>query len=198
MLGLSSGWLEWTSHSSGGQFSGTNAVAAYNSDNAASLSALNEVSATNHHWQDGAYQSFIFPSASPNYAGTVGANTLQDLLMEPTANSTPSVTRFELTNVDVGALVDVGWSVVSGSLDGDFNNNGAVDAADYVVWRKSIGTPQAYTLWRSNFGAPGSGSALAGPSQTNVPEPTTFCLLAFAVLAFWERRGESARRMNQQ
>jgi len=26
------------------------------------------------------------------------------------------------------------------SIPGDFNNNGVVDAADYVVWRKGLGT----------------------------------------------------------
>jgi hypothetical protein len=52
---------------------------------------------------------------------------------------------------------------------GDYNRNGIVDAADYVVWRKTDGTPVApgsgadgdgdgmvdqddYDLWRANFG----------------------------------------------
>ena len=37
-------------------------------------------------------------------------------------------------------------------LPGDFNNDGTVDAADYVVWRKSDGTPAGYNAWRTHFG----------------------------------------------
>ena len=41
---------------------------------------------------------------------------------------------------------------------GDYNGNGAVDAADYVLWRKSPGdfggSPTGYNTWRSNFGNP--------------------------------------------
>jgi hypothetical protein len=66
-------------------------------------------------------------------------------------------------------------------LAGDYNNNGTVDAADYVVWRKLLNqnvtvpndttpgtvTQADYTVWRANFGrsvTPGSGA--------NIPELT--------------------------
>ena len=71
------------------------------------------------------------------------------------------------------------WS----NLPGDHNLDGTVDAADYVVWRKSDGTPIGYELWRSHFGQPpssGNVSAITWPSQAAVPEPTTFVLLMFA------------------
>ena len=38
------------------------------------------------------------------------------------------------------------------SLPGDFNNDGTVDAADYVVWRKNPGgiyTQNDFNLWRA-------------------------------------------------
>ena len=38
---------------------------------------------------------------------------------------------------------------------GDFNNDGSVDAADYVVWRNGLGTiytQSDYDTWRANFG----------------------------------------------
>ena len=41
------------------------------------------------------------------------------------------------------------------ALAGDFNNNGTVDAADYVVWRNGLGsiyTQNDYNVWRYNFG----------------------------------------------
>src|SRR5262245_24788108 len=37
-------------------------------------------------------------------------------------------------------------------IPGDFNGNGTVDAADYVVWRKTGGTQADYTTWRTHFG----------------------------------------------
>jgi len=79
--------------------------------------------------------------------------------------------------------------------NGDFNDNGKVDGADYVVWRKNLGTtnslpnddgiggtvgPAQYNLWRSNFGNPGSGSGL---SASVVPEPAAFTLAVVAAIA---------------
>ena len=60
-------------------------------------------------------------------------------------------------------------------LDGDYNGDGRVDAADYVVWRKTDGTPAGFNLWRANFGNMlGSGAGAVGSSQ--VPEPSMFVL----------------------
>jgi hypothetical protein len=87
----------------------------------------------------------------------------------------------------------------------DYNLNGIVDAADYVVWRKTLGNPAVppgsgadgnadgtmnapdYTLWRSHFGNPmGAGASL---STSTVPEPSSGLLLIIAaVLAIAPRR----------
>jgi hypothetical protein len=66
-------------------------------------------------------------------------------------------------------------------LAGDYNGNGKVDAADYVVWRKNPdvfgGNPGGYHTWRANFGnPPGSGSSLA-----TVPEPASFVILVLVI-----------------
>ena len=37
-------------------------------------------------------------------------------------------------------------------LAGDYNNNGTVDAADYVLWRKTGGSQDDYETWRAHFG----------------------------------------------
>jgi hypothetical protein len=70
------------------------------------------------------------------------------------------------------------------SIPGDFDNNGVVNAADYVIWRKSPGTyggSAGYDLWRSHFGLPsGSGAALG--TSAAVPEPTTAMMLLIAGL----------------
>jgi hypothetical protein len=67
-------------------------------------------------------------------------------------------------------------------VQGDYNNNGVVDAADYVLWRKNPagngGAPAGYNTWRQNFGgALGSGGNLATGA---VPEPTAMLLLTIA------------------
>jgi len=60
---------------------------------------------------------------------------------------------------------------------GDFNASGLVDAADYVLWRKTaINGQQGFNVWRSNFGRTlGSGSSIT--ASAGVPEPATLSLL---------------------
>lgn len=89
--------------------------------------------------------------------------------------------------------------LVSDGLVGDFNRNGTVDAADYTVWRDSLGqtgkTPadanednivdvEDFNLWKHNFGTTLSGSS---SSSASVPEPAGMmvvsitCIFAAAV-----------------
>jgi hypothetical protein len=69
-------------------------------------------------------------------------------------------------------------------VTGDYNNNGSVDAADYVLWRNggplqnegdTPGTVNAadYEIWRANFAAGSAGGAVAAA----VPEPATIAML---------------------
>jgi hypothetical protein len=90
-------------------------------------------------------------------------------------------------------------SVVAVGLGGDYNDDGAVDAADYVIWRKGgpllneVDVPGAinetdYDAWQTRFGttAPGGG----GSADGQVPEPgglAMILLLAATILA--RRRG---------
>jgi PEP-CTERM motif len=73
-------------------------------------------------------------------------------------------------------------------LAGDYNHNGIVDVADYVVWRKGLGTTYTqddYSIWRAHFGqTAGSGSG----ATAAVPEPTTLVLLMFAAAGCCLRR----------
>lgn len=189
-LGLSAQSTDWDSLKSGSQFLGPQTVAAYNADNGTSLSSLSQVSSTNRHFQDGIYDSRIFQNASPKLVATVGTGALQDLLMEPTANFTSTVRRFELTNVDVAALRDLGWSTVSQTdvQPGDYNKNGIVDAADFVVWRKGVADGN-YATWRANFGETLSGSsAINSPGFPAVPEPTSWLIVASACSAIFASR----------
>jgi PEP-CTERM motif-containing protein len=84
------------------------------------------------------------------------------------------------------------------TTNGDFNLDGTVDAADYVVWRNGLGTiynQNDYGVWRSHFGAslgPGSGAALlsAAPLSAAVPEPASFVLATLGAfgLTLYRRR----------
>jgi fibronectin-binding autotransporter adhesin len=86
-------------------------------------------------------------------------------------------------------------------VPGDYNNNGVVDAADYVVWRKSVGQSSLtnrsgsiigpvgqadFNFWRSRFGATsGAGSALA---EGTVPEPSAAMLFVSCMLVLAMKR----------
>jgi hypothetical protein len=91
-------------------------------------------------------------------------------------------------------------AAVSGILPGDYNNDGTVDAADYVVWRKNEGTNNMlannptpgpidqteYERWRANFGnsSLGSGGVAAGQAA----EPASWMLVLPAIVALAARR----------
>jgi hypothetical protein len=70
------------------------------------------------------------------------------------------------------------------TLAGDYNQDGNVDAADYVAWRNDPaafgGDPAGYDTWRGNFGTTTMGSANAA-SIASVPEPHAWLLTTLAV-----------------
>jgi probable HAF family extracellular repeat protein len=79
-------------------------------------------------------------------------------------------------------------------IPGDFNHDGTVDAADYVVWRKNprdIYTQNDYNIWRANFGqTAGSGSGATGFDSANatVPEPTAQTIFVAAMMLMLARQ----------
>jgi hypothetical protein len=85
-------------------------------------------------------------------------------------------------------------SVLGLGLAGDFNSDGAVNAADYVAWRKNGGTPGQYQTWRNNFGrnAPTAASGTIIPGS--VPEPASWiiCLAAATSAYTFTRRRPTA------
>jgi hypothetical protein len=80
--------------------------------------------------------------------------------------------------------------ITSAGVTGDYNGNGVVDAADYLVWRDHLGQNFAlpnrdpvntgvigaadYSSWRSHFGSTAGGGAAASASL--VPEPSGILL----------------------
>jgi hypothetical protein len=67
-------------------------------------------------------------------------------------------------------------------IPADFNNNRVVVAADYVVWRKGVGTTYTqndYNIWRTHFGqSAGSGSGVSATDA--ITEPVSVVLLMAA------------------
>ncbi len=71
-------------------------------------------------------------------------------------------------------------------LDADFNGDGTVDAADYVLWRKdNINGAAGYTEWKRTFG---ESDLLGSGGQSAVPEPSSLLLVVVAVLGFAPRK----------
>jgi hypothetical protein len=81
------------------------------------------------------------------------------------------------------------YFVPAAAQPGDFNGDLAVDAADYVLWRKNpaVFLPADYNTWRTNFGA-GSGAG-SGVGASSVPEPGSVLLVVLGVtIAAWPAR----------
>jgi len=92
-------------------------------------------------------------------------------------------------------------------LDGDYNGNGTIDAADYTAWRdalESSATPllndptpgvvdeSDFLYWRDHFGESLSNGSGSGSSSAAVPEPATALLLLAAVISLSTFRRHSA------
>jgi hypothetical protein len=126
-------------------------------------------------------------------------------MFEETLDLPDAIRSFDLTFISgglasaMGSLFvdDISAALVTTPLAGDFNRDGTVDAADYVVWRKGLGTtytPADYELWRAQFGKTAADlRARAEPSNAAVPEPVTFMMLVSGVSAVLCRRRQALR-----
>lgn len=101
---------------------------------------------------------------------------------------------------NITQLLTLGTITSTGSVGvaGDYNGNGKVDGADYVVWRNNKGlmsgatvsqgdgtgdgavTDADYSYWRARFGNTSGSGASAGGA---IPEPATSLLLLLAYFA---------------
>jgi hypothetical protein len=85
--------------------------------------------------------------------------------------------------------------LTAADLPGDYNFNGAVDAADYVMWRKHLNDSESlpnddtvgvqaddYVRWRSKFGQAASASALGVGAESTVPEPAAVVVMVMYLI----------------
>ena len=125
----------------------------------------------------------------------------------PGSNGTGGFTdgqlAFSLASIAGNQFVTVANSFVPPSAD--YNGNGVVDAADYTVWRDTLGSTTNldadgngnevidagdYDEWRQAFGE-GAGS---GASDVAVPEPGSLLLVLFSASLLIAFRNVKARR----
>jgi hypothetical protein len=107
-----------------------------------------------------------------------------------------SMASIDAFGINLGAhttnlLMDVDsvqFTTVNG-VPGDYNDNGVVDMADYVLWRKGgplqneVNTPGTvdasdYDAWRAKFGNTSGSGSLNGAA---VPEPTAMVLVVIGI-----------------
>jgi hypothetical protein len=101
-------------------------------------------------------------------------------------------THYDISPLDRAILSDIGVAVMR-PISGDYNHNGVVDAADYVVWRNGLGTMYVqsdYDVWRAHFGQTAAGGAAISPN-TAVPEPATLVLMVIAAIGGHQQRRRS-------
>jgi T5SS/PEP-CTERM-associated repeat protein len=108
--------------------------------------------------------------------------------------------NYSPSDVTLAVVVDSGTA----PLAGDYNRDGAVDAADYVVWRNALGGstslpnddtpgvgPDDYSRWRSNFGRTAAAVATSSAASSATPEPASILM---AMLAAVLLNANTARR----
>jgi hypothetical protein len=126
----------------------------------------------------------LFTSSSTNFLsalsslGVISYNTTK-------SNAGGFLDALILSNSSA-AFTDV--TGVAPALAGDFDHNGVVDAADYVVWRTGLGTtytPADFNTWRAHFGQSSAGGS-AVPAA--VPEPAVLFMLLTAGILIGGRR----------
>jgi hypothetical protein len=139
--------------------------------------------------------------------GSYGANSSGIL--------TPSTYRLQLNFVanatgdqTVSGVYAYSLEFISPSTQGDYNRDGIVDAADYVVWRSQLDDlvdrytgadsngdgvvdNDDYQTWRSNFGNEIE-PAVGGGSATTIPEPTSAALFLAGMMFLVFRRMNTA------
>ena len=194
-LGGSSVWTSLTTGSGdAAQFTGAAASTEYGDYVPLAFNLVEGVPvADKAHWREG-IMSTVY-----------GSSTSQEAAMDP---SITQGTRKRLTALDAAGLSDIGWTVLAPALPGDYNNDDSVNAADYTVWRNTLGQLGSglaadgnrnnqidagdYAVWKSHFGETvGSGAgADSAPgdlpaAKYSVPEPATLLpvIAAGALLA---------------
>lgn len=133
---------------------------------------------------------------TPTFMDNIIGLLMSDIFSSVTLNPAFSFGIFDNVLV-LDGLVPLETST---GLVGDYNDDGTVNAADYVAWRNNDGTSNElpndpiggeigsdqYQVWVEHFGQfLGAG---AGSVTTSIPEPSAINLLAIGILGWCPRR----------
>lgn len=189
-------------------------LATWNGFEGGSVTGFNPGNGTGNGWERGdASDEFLLSEAY--LLGSSSLSTGAQLSLGTGYNTAIDVQdlsfSFSVTNGNgllmPGIVTYVGGSA---SLPGDFNADGKVDAADYLVFRNNLGQSSTvlngngsgaatvviddYTLWRDHYGQSTGGTLLA---TQQVPEPTTvtLCLALAGISVVAARRHSRGTRM---
>jgi hypothetical protein len=105
---------------------------------------------------------------------------------------------FALAGETTGRQGIVVYDTIAAGVPGDYNNDGAVNAADYTVYRDNLGLSAAalsnrnpantgvvnagdYTFWKNNYGSTSAAVSLA----VSIPEPTGVALAVSLFGGLW-------------
>lgn len=118
------------------------------------------------------------------FTGEIPTDLTFSYLLEGGVETTPGTVLF-IDNVTLAGL------------EGDFNDDGVVDAADYTIWRDNLGASEAllaaggngdgvidivdYQRWKANFGA--TADTFGSGALTATPEPSTLLLMLASCVA---------------
>jgi hypothetical protein len=156
-------------------------------------------------------------------SGIGGVNSREVVKLEENPSATPnfssykdgSSSSFGQPNLWGGGLQTQDFTALRSGLTfilaGDYNNDGRVDAADYTVWRNSLGsttqlaangddtgTSQGvidaadYLVWKNHYGEGQTGDITSASSA--VPEPTTWVAVVGTLALATYRRVRAYRR----
>jgi hypothetical protein len=137
-------------------------------------------------------------------AATVANINMDDLRFRAYSFGQELTGQYVVFRLEAGGTFNPGGGelmLLRNLLSGDFNGDGGVDAADYVVWRKTGGTQDDYDAWRTNFGRTLAGSGSAGYSlgasaesrSAAVPEPLASAAAVLGLAGLMMFRTASAR-----
>jgi hypothetical protein len=154
-------------------------------------------------YSDSAYTNLVstvnLNVRDPADEGTYNRDTIATISNLAPPTSTILYVQFVGNTGNLGYLNEMRIQAtgVAPRITGDYDNNGVVDAADYVLWRNSVGTTTVlpndpvggmigtaqYNNWRSNFGKlPGGGSGLGASA---VPEPASLVMTLIGAIGLF-------------